>query len=293
MTMRNVPAPNVGIEIENESARVDRRQVVNVLNALATCPPRGEIMYPCMWELVDEGSLRAGPLGWELRTRNEGWGMPYERALTALYLLYPVLHSSTGTWRAAIHIHVNAADMNAHNRAIALAIAFACDHALFERHSPQRRESNFCEPLSHKTQWVMSVINDLANNRRWRPYGRYSSVNADALDKWNSLEFRHMQTPRIGDSIADVTNALNAIRSFMDDCCAIIMAAKGVRYSNTEKGALQKATLEAATWLNTKTRMSGCVDEDALARAIGAMQDAPPVDITTLDLGSIVEVTRR
>ena len=282
--------PNVGIEIENESRSIRRAQVQEMLNEFSR-DALGHDFYGTPWELIDEGSLRAGPYGWELRTRNENQGMDYSRAVMALQTLYPMLVNGTGTWRAAVHIHVNAMSMVNRRRAIALALAYAFDDALFERHSPERRESNFCEPLAHKSTWVMDVIQGMALGLPYTPYGRYSSVNAESLDRWGTFEFRHMQTPGTGSDIASVGETLKRIRAFMDDCVVLLMGARDVRFDSDDQ--LAAATVVAAEWINKETRLAGWMNEDALAQAIEAMGRPSAVDYTRVDLGTIVEVTRR
>jgi hypothetical protein len=181
--------------------------------------------------------------------------------------------------------------MAGYRRAMALALCYAFDDALFERHSNERRESNFCEPLVNKSTWVLEAIRGMLYSRPYDGYGRYSSVNTEALDRWGSFEFRHMQTPGTGTDIGSVNEAITRIRSFMDDCCLLMMAAEGVRVPRREDVA--PATVVAANWLNKDTQLAGWMCEDALAQAIEAMRLPTTVDYTKVDLGTIVNVTRR
>ena len=209
----------IGIELENESNSVSRQDVDEHL--------RGSDR----WVVESDGSLRGGRYGWEIKTA--GRGLELDRALNALNELYPVLYDSSGTWRAAVHVHVDANDFSWTQRALAICLAYVMDDSLFEITTPARRESNFCVPLAQKASDVFYSIESMLSGMIDEVgYGKYSSVNSNSLLQFGTIEFRHMQTPACGETVQDVLNALTAVRKFAEAAHAIVDAA---RYLNTPK----------------------------------------------------------
>lgn len=190
----------IGIEIENESLAVPYSRALTELRG-TQC-----------WEIERDGSLRGGAYGWEIKTA--GSGLLFDRASASLNELYPVLVSSSGVWRAAIHVHVDVSDLVRRQQGIALGLCYALDDSLFEATSPERRESNFCVPLVSKTNSVFNTVGSLLRSEWYGGYGKYSSINVDNITSFGTFEFRHMRTPQTNDSISSVNTAINSIRSF-------------------------------------------------------------------------------
>lgn len=194
---------NVGIEIEVESRSVSQRDI------------RERILDGSLqtWELdPNEGSLRGGSYGWEIRTT--GQGIPFGTLGGVLGELYPVLGDSTGVWRSAVHVHVDVRERTPYQRALALALAYVADYDIFRQVSPEREESNFCVPLENKTAQVTREVVRMASGGPPGGYGKYSSVNILPMRTFGTMEFRHMRTPECDNTVPSVRQALDQVRHF-------------------------------------------------------------------------------
>lgn len=193
----------VGIEIEVESLAHHMARVARTLQDSS-------------WSVERETSLRTG--GWEVKT--SGSGLLLDAALRSMSELYPVFSNSSGTWRAAVHVHVDASDLTWDQRALALCIAYVLDASVFRAVSPERVESNFCAPLETKTELVGRSVRAMlgltgTRDPDWIQYGKYSSVNSNSLFRFGTFEFRHMQTPETGSDVDSVTTGLDRIKRFV------------------------------------------------------------------------------
>lgn len=271
---------NVGIEIENESASVGRGQV------LQHCSMPGS-----MWEVDGhEGSLRAGQYGWEIRTKGQ-CGQPLGAAIQSLYTLYPLLQNSSGVWRAAVHVHVDVRDYSRPRQALALALAYVFDASMFELSSPERVESNFCVPLAHKSDAVRSTIAALRSGYPHEGHGKYSSVNANCLNSFGTLEFRHMRTPECGSTVDSVTSALASIELFVEAAHSIVELA-GIIDEATVATAFPRAVVSALATCSYRPMYGLKADPEATLDILHMSEDPVVFDTCKYDLGSLERVSR-
>ena len=203
----------IGIEVEVESNSVPMQNV----RTLLTGP-----MSSGLWELDDdgEGSLRAGEYGWEIRTAGQGQSLAAVRS--SMHELYPILSSSSGIWRAAVHTHVSLAALKPSARANLLALVYCVDDDLFEKFSPERRESNFCVPLANDTARTMQALSDYKEGLVPQVWCKYTSLNVLAERTFDTFEFRHMKTPAAGTSVSDIRTALLKIWDFANTCSKLV-----------------------------------------------------------------------
>jgi hypothetical protein len=201
----------IGVEIEVESTKNSYHHT------------RTALRHNPWWVTETETSLR-GPYGWEVRTADGG--LPLDVAVASLDSLYAVFAGSTGTWRAAVHVHVDATDYTWPQRALALCLAYLYDQPLFERFSPERVESNFCSPLATKSELVadsiLAMLNYNPGTEELIRYGKYSSVNSNSLFRYGTFEFRHMQTPAASNDVSSVQQALRKVADFATEVHNII-----------------------------------------------------------------------
>jgi hypothetical protein len=161
-----------------------------------------------LWVVDHEGSLRRG--GFELK-----YSAPQRasRAYESLCTLMPILYDSTGTWRAAVHCHVNI--KNQPNLHTIFALAYACDRGMFEVTSPERMESNFCSPLvNHASEAQVQYRMFQASGDTLPEFGKYRSLNIQAMHSFGSFEFRHMKMPELYESVPYTTAQLKRIANF-------------------------------------------------------------------------------
>lgn len=192
----------VGIEIEIENTTLSRNSAQRMVQHTN-------------WVCEGDGSLR-GYAAYELKTNGP---VDISGLTGTLNQAYPVLANSSGSWRAAVHVHVNMANTNAHQRAMALGLAMIFDRGLFYRFSPERVESNFCVPLMHKQEDVMATLRRLLSGMDTPiHYGKYSSVNLSRLGDLGTFEFRHMRTPETDGTVDSVTGMIETITKFARAC---------------------------------------------------------------------------
>lgn len=254
---------HIGIEIENESLSINQYQVIESLKG-------------SRWELdPHEGSLRGGGLGWEVKTASRD-GLPLEEAIYSLRELYPILTSGSGTWRAAVHVHVDTRDLNPLQTALALAFGYVVDKSIFDMTSPERVESNFCVPLSHKFSDVAAAIREIAAVGRGSRYGKYSSINANSLTQFGTLEFRHMRTPETRETVESVTECLGKIESFARAAHAVVNSAGWCDIRSRVELLPAFFNLINARYLWEKTGLR--VDPGAVVDMAGALGADEPFD---------------
>jgi hypothetical protein len=270
---------HIGIEVECESLSVGRRQAELTLDGGT-------------WLVESDGSLR-GNMSFELKSNGP---QPVNLLRSHLAELYPVLMRSSGTWRAAVHVHVDLRNEQWYRRALALAAAYAFDLCLFERFSPERVESNFCVPLSHKSMDVLDCINTMLVRHETTRYGKYSSVNVSRIHDLGTLEFRHMRTPEAGDTVSSVQEALRSIEEYARACHLITSSIMTARLRLSDRRgtgrAMAEAFLEMLAYIEMNNRRGSVLvpNHEHVGDVLHTLSGAPSFDITTLDLGSVVRV---
>lgn len=270
---------HIGIEVECESFGVGRREAAMILDEGT-------------WLVESDGSLR-GNMAFELKSDGP---QPVNHLRSHLAELYPVLMQSSGTWRAAVHVHVDLRNHYWYKRALALAAAYAFDLCLFERFSPERVESNFCVPLSHKSMDVLACISRMITSNEVTRYGKYSSVNVSRLHDLGTLEFRHMRTPECGETVRSVQEALRSIEEYVRACHLITSSINTVRLRMNERHSTGKAMaeqfLEMLSYIELNNRRGSVLvpNHEHVGDVLHTLSGAPNFDITTLDLGSVVRV---
>lgn len=204
-------ARHVGVEVEVESNRLDITSVEELID-----------QHQLPYTRVSEGSLRAGTMGWEVKTSGND-GQPAATVYQHLRGLAQLLHGSTGIWRAAIHCHVDCRDFDEVATSKLLSVLYCFDEHLFDRHSPHRIESNFCVPLRNVAPTVHSSITSMRNGTHPRHlrWNKYTSCNMHALNTFGTVEFRHMQTPA-GATQAEAELAAVDVWNFVEDCVSLV-----------------------------------------------------------------------
>lgn len=266
----------VGIEVEVENTLLSYHGAFSAVQQW--CPD---------WVIEQDGSLRNS--GYEIKSSGP---TPTDTLTGKLCQLYPVLARSSGTWRAAIHVHVDARATSWEQRALILAMGYVYDMALFSRFSPERVESNFCVPLEHKTPGVFSCISSMIEDQRVHNYGKYSSINVLPLTEIGSVEFRHMRTPETSDDVDSVTHALGEINNYAHECAYLVRAA----VVTTRRQPMYRGTVKLAECLLAAIDMYDEIggtlqpDANALGEVLGLLTDMWSYDSTLLDVASIARV---
>ena len=240
----------IGIEIEVESNAVSQ----GTADAMISSNGRNSV-----WEVVHEGSLRAGSMGWEVRTCGSG-GLSIDKVQQGMSELYPLLISSTGIWRAAVHVHVSLEGISQHCKGLLYGLLYCLDDSLFAEFAPARRESNFCVPLDNDVQRTLSVVQAFLRNHDPDIF-KYTSINPlpirgrDCDGDYHTLgtfEFRHMQTPRFDTRLGSVTDGLTEIFRYACTCTSLVDWAYGeLSDSDTLSSTINKwGSKDKLLWIN-------------------------------------------
>lgn len=274
----------VGIEVEIESIGRSYNQIT-------------EAMLSTNWMVERDGSLR-NDSGAAFEVKSAGPIMIADLQ-PHLAQLYPVLADSSGSWRAAVHVHVNVLDLSWVQRALALGLAYAADLPLFAAFSPERVQSNFCVPLSHKQAGVFECMAGMVlQHGLISRYGKYSSVNIGRLNDLGTFEFRHLRTPKCGDSVAEVTQALGQIRRYAMACASIVQHAQSVCRDRASRRIALGDTLAGefialaesmpAVFLASMGARPIELDRDAIGEVVTLFAGMQSYDPVELDLATLV-----
>lgn len=268
----------IGIEIENESLAISLRQAQRILGDSDN------------WVVESDGSLRGNGNGWEIKTA--GQGRPLSRALNSLNELYPVMRDSSGVWRAAVHVHVNAADLTWAQRAAVLCLGYIYDRSVFERVSPERVESNFCVPLNQRPNDVFGAVTSMLTQDIHGFYGKYSSINSDSLLRFGTFEFRHMRTPACDNTVDSIKASLDAIAEFANISHSIVNAGLYAPADCDISDGYSKFVSGVLRIVNAGASLFGPslpANELAVLDMLSYLGDAHCSDMTELDLGSVLQ----
>jgi hypothetical protein len=208
----------IGIEIEVESQVHSYHNVNRILQNFGD---------NSVWVVDEEGSLRGGYMGWEILTRGSR-GQPIGKVQQGMAELYPLLVSSSGIWRAAVHCHVSLDGFSMPAKGLLYALLYALDDSLFEAFAPARRESNFCVPLNNDVSRTLRAIHSYRKGY-YPQHFKYTSINSlpvhnehDAGSPLGTFEFRHMQTPVFHSTVQSVTAGLHDIFLYACMCTSIV-----------------------------------------------------------------------
>ncbi len=177
----------LGIEVELENVILDR----NENRVPITRPPEG-------WMYHIDDSLRNNGLEFVFETPIGGTKAA-SRLESLITWVKDLKLKPDPSSRTSVHVHVNALDCTIEQLFKWLIIYTVYEPLLFEVFAKERKDSNFCVPVYSsvdtrntigllKRTWPIFMKNVLAD----RGTKRYSAVNLDALQKFGSLEFRHL-----------------------------------------------------------------------------------------------------
>lgn len=174
-----LPRCNIGVEIEIEKA----------LTALLKTKPK-------YWHIKEDGSLREG--GAELVFARPMQG---EEAINALKEAFEVLLNKKMqiSPRTGIHVHVDAQDMGMRELRLLCVLYALTEEPLFEWVGNHRHTNQFCLPWYEAEGDIEIIANMVTQNKlgiKKQAAGihRYAALNLNAINKFGSVEFRHLQT---------------------------------------------------------------------------------------------------
>lgn len=195
------------------------------------------------WELHDDQSLRPRHGGTEfVLSRPLKAAVAAKHTKELLQLLIEANAERTAhlrntyqcSWRTGLHLHVDFRYRSSQAIRNTLLIGLFLDPLIFAWEGNGRQESKFCTPLEN-----ISATLSCSPNRNPNFCTRYASINALALDRHGSLEFRHPQSTLSWSLVKDYMNIVLGI-------CAV--GARG-HYTSVELFNELAATPCLVTWV--------------------------------------------
>lgn len=159
--------------------------------------------HASLWQYHEEGSLRDA--GAEFVFRQPLFGKDAHNAIDWLMEL-AVENKWRCTMRTGIHVHIDVRDIEV-PQLVGLALLYACvEPIIYHWIGDNRENSHFCVPLYKADEALLAAsgilnaaLKDDKNDTHSAgeaaaTFERYAGLNFQALEKFGSLEFRHMRT---------------------------------------------------------------------------------------------------
>lgn len=196
---RNWLAPSLKIGIEIELENPQRSQV-----------PMG--ITDRYWKAAQDGSLRDA--GFEYVLTEPLFGKDLTEALAQVeHVLktYPL----ECNYRTGLHVHLDSRGMEIEELKRLFILYSLFERSIFAFVGDNRDKSNFCAPwfrISDHLDQVFAIFGGAAEHNAapniLRNVERYSALNCNALQKYGSIEFRHLQMTR---DFVKIRNWINLI----------------------------------------------------------------------------------
>lgn len=201
---------NVGIEIELENIRLKK----DITTGLYTTP--------LGWTIHTDGSLRNGGVEFVFDGPISGYGITLRLESLLSYIKEYKLKPECSP-RTSVHVHVDARDLEERDVFKWLMIYCIYEPLLFEAFAPERAESNFCVPIYNSliSQDTISYLKAYSWGYFFKlapgvnEHRRYAAVNLVALNKFSSLEFRHLSGTFKPKPIIDWVSALLSLKGWV------------------------------------------------------------------------------
>jgi hypothetical protein len=194
------PLLRIGLEIEVENPK--RAAVSNTE------------LFP-FWEFQQDGSLR--DRGFEIILAKPLFGKDLTQSLVLaeeFMRTYPLVVN----YRTGLHVHADSREMEMVELERFLIIYGLFEVALFNFVGDGRNLNNFCVPWGRVSDHLPSVFSMFEESsaaedvrQNIEQVERYSALNCNALGKFGSLEFRHMQMSRDFNKIKKWINLIMSI----------------------------------------------------------------------------------
>jgi hypothetical protein len=174
------------------------------------------------WQVKEDGSLRDGGIEYVFNIPH-----PYTTAIKALDELYERLDKVRFniSCRTGTHVHVDARDLNVKALRVLCFIYAAFERELFNWVGDGRHQNMYCLPwyaaqgdipnICTAVMGISTKNSDVISQARY--LHRYSALNLQALNKFGSIEFRHLLSTKNKARIVEWINLIVAMRAFARD----------------------------------------------------------------------------
>ena len=173
---------SVGVEIEMENLAQNYMSRADLMN----------------WERKSDGSLRGNSREFVFDKPLKG-----DAVIAAIESLSEAFEDKRferhKTLRTSMHVHVNMLSANRTQLMSILIAAMLADNALFMMTDENRQYLGYCRESREALAGVIGYMHGNGDTdeeiRLYASHSRYYSMNAAALSKYGTLEFRHFATP--------------------------------------------------------------------------------------------------
>lgn len=235
------PKLKIGIEIELENPSRSNFDLTSLLP---------------WWRHQQDGSLRDS--GFELSLENPLFGKDLTRSVDAmekLFIKYEKLIQLN--YRTGLHIHMDIRNMEMEELKRLFLLYIMFERPIFNFIGDNRNQNNFCAPWFRISDHLESLFTAFDPNQNSRYVSqifgnieRYSALNCNAVSKFGSIEFRHMQMTRDFNKIRNWINVIMSlyVHSSTGGSCGPQMSTEGIIDEISKGGALEVARRIFPEW---------------------------------------------
>ena len=188
---------------------------------LADCPV---LVY---WDAKRDGSIR-GAGAMELTFTTPLGGADIESALEELASFVSTQPRAGVNYSCSTHVHLDVRDLTPQELARLIVCYLVFERGLYRLAGEGRYLSPFCAPLYSINNFVYDVASGAGEEwvSRAGNFGRYAGLNLAALERFGSLEFRHLEGTLDTQRIKEWINLAGSLKTYAQqggDCYEILL----------------------------------------------------------------------
>lgn len=195
------PSLRIGVEIETENP------------SAKACDKNSLSPY---WTVGEDGSLRDH--GHELTLEKPLFGVDLKNALDSAETYFKKNSHLVFNYRTGLHIHLDSRELELAELQRMFVLYALFEKSMFNFVGDQRNSNNFCAPwgrISDHLDKIFTIFDKSLSKEdigmTLRNVERYSALNCQALYKFGSVEFRHMQMSHNFEKIKEWINIIMSI----------------------------------------------------------------------------------
>lgn len=185
--------------------------------------------YPVLvyWDAKRDGSIR-GAGAMELTFTTPLGGADIESALEELASFVSTQPRAGVNYSCSTHVHLDVRDLTPQELARLIVCYLVFERGLYRLAGEGRSLSPFCAPLYSINNFVYDVSSGAGEEwvSRTVNFGRYAGLNLAAIERFGSLEFRHLEGTLDTQRIKEWINLAGSLKTYAQqggDCYEILL----------------------------------------------------------------------
>lgn len=147
------------------------------------------------WKVVDDNSLRGNGAEFVSELGIRIWNTP---SMLAQLMAMAKFNKYTASDRTSIHVHINVQNLHFEQLNSLIILYTIFERALFRFSTADRHHNIFCVPIISSLGERYKTIYDFITTAQ-----KYNALNISAVQKYGTVEFRHMGTVWEADHICN------------------------------------------------------------------------------------------